>query len=251
MQVVVASVPDYDVFDSPAGWTRRTERFRRHAIAVRELSERIATLVGITPRHHLATAALLHDVGRLVLAELYGDLDAGLGEGATPEERLRSERREFGIDHPLVGAVLVRRWDFPSSVAAAIERHHAADAEGAAAAIRLADLVAHHADGSPITRESMLEAAAILDLPEARLRTLLYEFPGAGERRRSSDPCPLSVREVDALRGLAEGKVYKQIAQELKLSVSTIRTHLHNVYRKIGAVDRAQAVLIARDRGWI
>ena len=59
------------------------------------------------------------------------------------------------------------------------------------------------------------------------------------------------MREMDALRGLAEGKVYKQIAQELTLSVSTVRTHLHNVYRKIGAVDRAQAVLIARDRGWL
>ena len=69
--------------------------------------------------------------------------------------------------------------------------------------------------------------------------------------RRATDPCPLSVREVDALRGLSEGKVYKQIARELSLSVSTIRTHLHNVYRKIGAVDRAQAVLMARDRGWI
>ena len=73
----------------------------------------------------------------------------------------------------------------------------------------------------------------------------------ATQRRRATEPCPLSTREVDALRGLAEGKVYKQIAQELSLSVSTIRTHLHNVYRKIGAVDRAQAVLIARDRGWI
>ena len=72
-----------------------------------------------------------------------------------------------------------------------------------------------------------------------------------GARPRASEPCPLSVREVDALRGLAEGKVYKQIASELSLSVSTIRTHLHNVYRKIDAVDRAQAVLIARDRGWI
>jgi DNA-binding NarL/FixJ family response regulator len=37
----------------------------------------------------------------------------------------------------------------------------------------------------------------------------------------------------------------------MHLSVSTIRTHLHNVYGKIGAVDRAQAVLMARDRGWI
>ena len=98
----------------------------------------------------------------------------------------------------------------------------------------------------------MVEAASKLGLERKRLTPLLYEFPHAGQARpRSSDPCPLSVREVDALRGLAEGKVYKQIASELSLSVSTIRTHLHNVYRKIDAVDRAQAVLIARDRGWI
>ncbi len=87
---------------------------------------------------------------------------------------------------------------------------------------------------------------------EQCIAPLLYEFPHSGETpRRPTDPSPLSAREVDALRGLAEGKVYKQIARELSLSVSTIRTHLHNVYRKIGAVDRAQAVLIARDRGWI
>ena len=53
------------------------------------------------------------------------------------------------------------------------------------------------------------------------------------------------------LKRLAEGKVYKQIASELSLSTSTVRTHLHNIYGKLGAVDRAQAVLIATERGWI
>src|SRR5204862_467395 len=100
--------------------------------------------------------------------------------------------------------------------------------------------------------EAMVDAGSRLGLERQRIAPLLYDFPHSGEtRRRATDPCPLSVREIDALRGLAEGKVYKQIARELSLSVSTIRTHLHNVYRKIGAVDRAQAVLIARDRGWI
>ena len=44
---------------------------------------------------------------------------------------------------------------------------------------------------------------------------------------------------------------FGQIATELGLSTSTVRTHLHNVYGKLGAMDRAQAVLIASDRGWI
>jgi len=80
----------------------------------------------------------------------------------------------------------------------------------------------------------------------------MFEFPHVGERRRrASEPCPLSTREIDALRGLAEGKVYKQIAHELSLSTSTVRTHLHNIYGKLGAVDRAQAVLHATERGWL
>jgi DNA-binding NarL/FixJ family response regulator len=140
----------------------------------------------------------------------------------------------------------------PTSVATAIERHHAPDAEGSAAVIKLADLIAHHSAGDTIASGSMLEAADALGLDRARLRRLVYEYPhSANDRPRVAEPCPLSTREIDALRGLAEGKVYKQIAYELTLSVSTIRTHLHNVYRKIGAVDRAQAVLIAHDRGWI
>ena len=65
------------------------------------------------------------------------------------------------------------------------------------------------------------------------------------------DKCPLSARELDVLKKLAGGQVYKQIAHELELSTSTVRTHLHNTYAKLGASDRAQAVLIATDRGWL
>jgi len=64
-------------------------------------------------------------------------------------------------------------------------------------------------------------------------------------------PCPLSSREVEVLACLAEGKVYKQIALELSVSASTVRSHLHNVYSKLGAVDRAQAVLLASRSGWL
>jgi DNA-binding NarL/FixJ family response regulator len=35
------------------------------------------------------------------------------------------------------------------------------------------------------------------------------------------------------------------------LSPSTIRTHLHNIYRKLGVANRAQVVLFASGRGWL
>jgi putative nucleotidyltransferase with HDIG domain len=241
----------YDILDQP-GTSSRHERFRRHSVAVRIGAERIGEVARLPQRDELAVAALLHDVGKLVLSELYGHDQAFQKPGESPDEHARRERRELGIDHALVGAVLVRRWGLPSLVATAVERHHSGEATGHAAAIRLADLVVHHAAGDPVSAEAMRGAATSLDIDENGLNSLLFEFPHLGEpRRRSSEPCPLSARELDALRGLGEGMVYKQIAQELTLSVSTVRTHLHNVYRKIGAVDRAQAVLIARERGWL
>jgi DNA-binding NarL/FixJ family response regulator len=81
----------------------------------------------------------------------------------------------------------------------------------------------------------------------------MYDLPlsGSDSRPRRIDPCPMSKRELEVVRRLARGMVYKQIAGELGLSTSTIRTHLHNIYGKLGARDRAQAVLIATERGWI
>ena len=88
----------------------------------------------------------------------------------------------------------------------------------------------------------MLQTARVLGLGPEELRRVMYELPSsAGQRQRHVDPCPLSGRELGVLQRLAEGKVYKQIAHELTLSTSTVRTHLHNIYGKLGAVDRAQA----------
>ena len=249
---LASGMETYDVLATPGVACERAERFRRHAVAVRIGAERVGVVARLPQRDELAVAALVHDVGKLVLDQLYGDNPAGDPRDESPDDRARRERREFGIDHALVGAVLVRRWGLPKIVAAAVERHHAPDATGHAAAIRLADMMVHHAAGDPVAVEAMRMPAAALDLDDKALSGLLFEFPHAGETRvRATEPCPLSVREMDALRGLAEGKVYKQIAQDLSLSVSTVRTHLHNVYKKIGAIDRAQAVLMARDRGWL
>jgi DNA-binding NarL/FixJ family response regulator len=121
-----------------------------------------------------------------------------------------------------------------------------------AAVIRLADMIAAHIEDCPVSTSDLIEAAEKCGLDETAVRGVLYELPqGKGSRRRASGPCPLSTRELDVLRRLAEGKVYKQIAAELDLSASTVRSHLHNVYGKLGALDRAQAVLMATEQGWI
>jgi len=253
IRAVAGQLETYDLFQSVGNWERLPERFRRHAVATRHASERVAELGDVPGRDELAAAALLHDIGQLVLMRLYPGYDELLADRAlTPEERTQRERRELGIDHTLVGGVLARRWGLPSVIASAIERHHSDEATGLAAAVRLGDMVVHHSQGELVSGEAMAAMAEASDLAPDRLKQIVYEFPhAAAPRQRRGEPCPLSKREVDALRGLAEGKVYKEIAAEMGLSASTVRTHLHNVYRKIGAADRAQAVLVARERGWI
>jgi DNA-binding NarL/FixJ family response regulator len=198
-------------------------------------------------------SSLLHDIGKLVLVQAYPGYPGQIHTTArTPEQRIHVERRELGIDHALVGGVMARRWGLPQQLAAAIEHHHAEDAVGEAAIVRLADMLAHYAQGQAVAPDQLLAVARRIGLGPQDLREVLFELPGPPpDRKRSVTPCPLSTRELEVLKRLAEGKVYKQIALELGLSTSTVRTHLHNVYGKLGAVDRAQAVLIASERGWL
>jgi putative nucleotidyltransferase with HDIG domain len=250
---IAGTAPVFDFFEPNGGREMRPERFRVHALATQQAAEEIGRAVGWEDRDELAVASLLHDVGRLVIANLHpGDRGHFDAVAKTPEQRLREERDRLGIDHALVGGVLARRWSLPQRIAVAIERHHAEDAEGLAAMIAAADMVAHYSQGEAVSPERLHASSKRCGLGPDALRDLLYELPYTrNDVSRVSEPCPLSARELDVLRHLSEGMVYKQIAGEMQLSVSTIRTHLHNVYGKIGAVDRAQAVLTARDRGWI
>ncbi len=253
LRALVGGLDTYDLLESQGDWARLPERFRRHAVATRHAAENVSALVDVADRDELAVAALLHDIGQLVLLQLHPSYEQILADrSSTPEDRVRTEQRELGMDHTIVGGVLARRWGLPTTIAAAIERHHSEQATGLAAAVRLSDLIAHKAAGEMISTESLKQAADVCALSKAKLQQLIFEYPRASRPRpRKDEPCPLSRRELDALRGLADGKVYKEIADEMSLSPSTIRTHLHNVYRKIGAADRAQAVLLARERGWV
>jgi DNA-binding NarL/FixJ family response regulator len=59
----------------------------------------------------------------------------------------------------------------------------------------------------------------------------------------------LSVRELEVLRLLAAGRSNQQIADELVISLNTVRRHVSNVFDKTGAANRAQAAVYARDHG--
>ena len=62
---------------------------------------------------------------------------------------------------------------------------------------------------------------------------------------------PLSEREQQVLRLAADGRSAPDIAAEVFLSAGTVRNHLSAAIGKTGGANRAQAVRIASDKGWI
>lgn len=61
----------------------------------------------------------------------------------------------------------------------------------------------------------------------------------------------LSARERDVLRLLVAGKSNKEIASALQVAERTVKFHVTSIFNKLGAENRAQAVTIAHERGFV
>jgi non-specific serine/threonine protein kinase len=70
----------------------------------------------------------------------------------------------------------------------------------------------------------------------------------AGQPRRES---PLSEREGEVLRLVAQGRTNKAIGQQLFIAASTVDYHLTSVFHKLGVETRAHAVAVATQRGFL
>jgi LuxR family transcriptional regulator, maltose regulon positive regulatory protein len=60
---------------------------------------------------------------------------------------------------------------------------------------------------------------------------------------------PLTARELDVLRLLGTGKSNREIAEELVVSLDTVKRHVSNLFDKLGVANRTQAVNKARELG--
>ena len=178
VQGLAARARTFDFFERSSVWDAAPERFRLHGVATQRAADRLAVEAGYEDRDRLMVTALLHDIGKLVLMHAYPGYPGQVhGNARTPEERIHRERRELGVDHSLVGGVLARRWGLPKSVASVIERHHADDAVGEAAFVRLADMLAHYSQGSAVSPTELLKCARVIGLGPTELRSVMYDLP--------------------------------------------------------------------------
>jgi DNA-binding NarL/FixJ family response regulator len=63
------------------------------------------------------------------------------------------------------------------------------------------------------------------------------------EKQNSEIPVEaLSKRETEILQLLSKGLLYKEIADQLSISVSTVRQHIHKIYEKLHVQNRTEAI---------
>jgi HD-GYP domain-containing protein (c-di-GMP phosphodiesterase class II)/DNA-binding CsgD family transcriptional regulator len=94
----------------------------------------------------------------------------------------------------------------------------------------------------PEVVEALLACVCGPDAPRAAAAS-------AAQRRPASSAARLSARETDVLRSISRGASNKEVARELDLSPSTVRTHVESVFRKLECSTRAAATLKASALG--
>ncbi|MFJ4807092.1 response regulator transcription factor [Streptomyces longwoodensis] len=110
------------------------------------------------------------------------------------------------------------------------------------------------AGGDEILRavESVLSGDAGLSPSiQRRLLERLSEPAPAPPPPPSEPPDGLTSREAEVLVLIAEGLSNHEIAQKLHVSTATVKTHINNLFAKIGIKDRAQAVRYAYGKGLV
>ncbi|KOU50525.1 response regulator [Streptomyces sp. NPDC060334] len=148
---------------------------------------------------------------------------------------LEVTRRLAGQDTPRI--VIVTTFDLDEYVHAALR--------GGASGFLLKD-------ASPAMLVEAVRAAAVGDSlvsPAITVRLLreMAHAPPARAARRPSEP--LTEREVDVVRCLARGQTNAEIAGELFVSLSTVKTHLANVQTKLDARNRVEIAAWAWESG--
>ncbi len=102
--------------------------------------------------------------------------------------------------------------------------------------------------------EELAVAVRVISAGEALLapsvtRRLIEEFARLQPRQETRDLAALTEREMEVLRLVARGLSNAEVARELVIGETTVKTHVGNVLMKLGLRDRAQAVVAAYESG--
>jgi putative nucleotidyltransferase with HDIG domain len=129
IQMVIAACVSA-IMDKPVpGYDLPPGELWRHSIAVSVAAEGLVKELKIEASEEIFTAALLHDVGKLVLGEYVKDdftkIETTVSQGFSFEV---AETMALGTNHAEVGAQILTRWSLPLEIIKAVQWHHQPEA---------------------------------------------------------------------------------------------------------------------------
>jgi DNA-binding NarL/FixJ family response regulator len=161
------------------------------------------------------------------------DLRMPVLDGIAATRRLRAEQ-------PAVRVIALTTFDDDDEVFAALRAGAVGYLLKDVSSERLVEAVLAAARGESVLQPSVA----------AKVVARFAQLPDADPAPRPQPlVVPLSGRELDVLRLLAEGRTNREIAAALFLAEGTVKNHVTNVLAKLGARDRTQAALRARALG--
>jgi LuxR family transcriptional regulator, maltose regulon positive regulatory protein len=242
---------------STLAWIRQASGDRSGARQTMEEAERVLpdpALIDLFNPAPAQAARLALAQGRVADAARFVR-DRGLGpedEPSYPRER----------EHLVLARVLVAS-EAPERALPLLERLGAAAAAqrrtGSLIEIRVVEALARAAAGDTRGGLAALAEAVALGAPEgyarvfadegAPLAALLGKLGAPAPLRAAGLVEPLTARELEVLQLLAAGKPNQAIAEELVISLDTVKRHVTHILGKLGAANRTQAVARARELG--
>ena len=102
------------------------ERFWKHSIACALIARRLCRVTGKGDPERAFVAGLLHDIGQLILLQTEPERAVAVLSTARAKGRLlfAQEKAMLSFDHATLGGMLLRKWNFPFVLVAAVLEHH-------------------------------------------------------------------------------------------------------------------------------
>jgi DNA-binding NarL/FixJ family response regulator len=165
-----------------------------------------------------------------------------------PEMDGLAATREIKGEYPETRILILTTHESPEYLMDAIRAGAAGYVLKDASKYRLLDAVRRVISGeSPLNEELAMQA--IQRLIDGN-RPPTEPLPEPAEKRQEATLVdPLTDREIEVLRLLALGKTNRQVAKELLVSLSTVKTHVQHLTIKLGVSDRTQAAVRAAELG--
>jgi len=193
--LLVATINGSNCFPCPSPKGIDTGKLWRHSITTAFNAKFVAESAGLDG-NLLFTAGLLHDIGKMVLAQAQ---PLALGNALyLPTTAAETEREVmlFGFTHAEVGAALLEKWKLPAQLALGVRHHHdPAGAQGfatIAACVSLGNCVTHSELHPKILESDEFKAAlALLQLDNSDCKRWQEKFRNSRELIESMSKLPL------------------------------------------------------------